>query len=110
MFSLSPVKLMVIVAVVVILLGPDKLPDVARTLSQWWQKARQYQQRVETEWRQSVPDLPASRDLLRYARNPVSLLDEWGAGPTPKDPTPRPPGLTERPTGPSFEGPDPSLN
>ncbi len=114
MISLSPVKLMVVIALVVLLLGPDKLPEVAKTLAQWWQRARQFQQRVEEEWRRNVPDLPSSRDIVRYARNPVSLLDQWsttgGAERDEASSAPRPPGLENRPsTGPTG-GPDPSLN
>ena len=110
MISLSPVKLMVVVALVVILLGPDKLPEVAKTLAQWWTKARQFQQRVEQELRQAVPDLPSSQDLARYARNPVTLLDRWGSDASREAPTTAPaPDLRERPSS-SPESPDPSLN
>ena len=76
MFSLSPMKLFIIVAVVVMLLGPDKLPDVAHRLGTWWHSLRRFQQRVENEVRATLPDLPSTSDIARIARNPVSVLND----------------------------------
>ncbi len=75
MLSLSPVKLLIIVAVVVLLLGPDKLPEVARKLGTTWQAVRRFQQRVETEVRGAIPDLPSSSDIARMARSPINVLN-----------------------------------
>ncbi len=76
MFDLSPIKILIIVAVGLVLLGPDKLPEVARKLGTSWRALRQLQQRVEREVREVIPDLPTTGDLARMARNPVSLLNE----------------------------------
>ncbi len=76
MFDLSPFKILVIVAVALVLLGPDKLPEVARKLGSSWRALRQLQQRVEREVREVIPDLPTTGDLARMARSPVSLLNE----------------------------------
>jgi TatA/E family protein of Tat protein translocase len=59
-FSLSPVKIMVIVAVVLLLLGPDKLPEVAHKLGSSWRSLKRLQERVEAEVREAIPDLPSS--------------------------------------------------
>jgi TatA/E family protein of Tat protein translocase len=75
MLSLSPVKLLVIVAVVVLLLGPDKLPEVARKLGTSWQYLRRFQQRVENEVRDAIPDLPSTGDIARMARSPINVLN-----------------------------------
>ena len=133
MFDLSPIKILVIVAVALVLLGPDKLPEVARKLGSSWRALRQLQQRVEREVREVIPDLPTTGDLARMARNPVSLLNELAhrADPSEDAPetgtaTPSPVvdtaaadvaahgGLIEPPrpsaTTPVPDGPDPALN
>jgi Sec-independent protein translocase protein TatA len=120
MFGVNPIKIMVIVAVVLLLLGPDKLPEVA-------------QERVESEVREALPDLPSSGELARMARSPVNLLNQLAdqvdareASPAPAtsnpyleaaDPiadapliTPAPSTSTERRAEQATLPPDPSLN
>jgi sec-independent protein translocase protein TatB len=75
-FGLSPVRLVIIAVVALIVLGPDKLPQVARQAGSLWHTLRSLQQRVEDEIREVAPDLPRSSDLVRYARSPVSLLNQ----------------------------------
>lgn len=92
MLDLSPIKLLVIVAVILILLGPDKLPETAHQIGAAWRSLRKWRERIEQEVRDVVPDLPSSGDLARIARSPVNLLntladrvtagDEKAAGPT----------------------------
>jgi sec-independent protein translocase protein TatB len=74
--GLSPVRLLIIVVVALIVLGPDKLPQVAKQAGSMWHALRSLQQRVEDEIREVAPDLPRSSDLVRYARSPVSLLNQ----------------------------------
>jgi sec-independent protein translocase protein TatB len=74
-FSLSPIKILVIVAVVLLLLGPDKLPEVAHKLGSSWRALKRIQERVEAEVREAIPDLPSSGDIARIARSPVNLLN-----------------------------------
>jgi sec-independent protein translocase protein TatB len=76
MFSLSPIKILVIVAVVLILLGPDKLPEVAHRLGTTWRSLKRLQERVESEVREVMPDLPSSSEIARIARSPVNLLNQ----------------------------------
>ncbi len=76
MFSLSPFKIMVIVAVVLLLLGPDKLPEVAHKLGASWRAIKRIQERVEEEVREVIPDLPSAGDIARVVRSPVNLLNE----------------------------------
>ncbi len=75
MFNLSPIKIMIIVAVILVLFGPDKLPQVARQLGAAWKGLRSVQERIESEVREVVPDLPTSADIVRIARSPVNLLN-----------------------------------
>jgi Sec-independent protein translocase protein TatA len=67
---------MVIVAVVMVLLGPDKHPEVARKLGASWRALKNLQERVESEVRSAIPDLPSTGDIARLARSPVNLLNQ----------------------------------
>jgi sec-independent protein translocase protein TatA len=73
---LSPVKIMVIVAVVLLLLGPDKLPEVAHRLGSGWRALKRLQERVESEVRDAIPDLPSTGDIARIVRSPINLLNQ----------------------------------
>ena len=101
MISLSPIKILVIVAVVLLLLGPDKLPEVAHKLGSSWRALKQIQERIESEVRQAMPDLPSTADIARMARSPVNLLNQLAdkvdardakasESTKPPDPPPRP--------------------
>jgi TatA/E family protein of Tat protein translocase len=126
---LSPVKVLVIVAVVLLLMGPDKLPEVAHRLGSSWRALKRLQERVETEVRDAIPDLPSTGDIARIVRSPINLLNQLSdqvdareaadkkKGAATDTVTPEPPPLitppnrpavvrTENPTLP----PDPSLN
>jgi Sec-independent protein translocase protein TatA len=59
-----------------VVLGPDKLPQYARQAGTLWKSLKGVQQRVEDELREAVPDLPRTADLARYARSPISLLNQ----------------------------------
>lgn len=76
MFNLSPFKIMIIIAVVLVVLGPDKLPQAARQIGNGWRSLKQFQQRVESEVRDAIPTLPSSGELARVVRSPVNLLNE----------------------------------
>ena len=76
MLGLSPVRLLIILVVALVVLGPDKLPQYARQAGSAWKSLKGMQQRVEDELREVVPDLPRTADLARYARSPVSLLNQ----------------------------------
>jgi sec-independent protein translocase protein TatB len=74
--GLSPFRLLIVAVVALIVLGPDKLPQVAKQAGVFWHSLRSLSQRVEDEIREVAPDLPRSSDLVRYARSPVSLLNQ----------------------------------
>ncbi len=90
MFNLDPGKLLVIAVVAIILLGPDKLPQVARQLGGAWRSFNEFRHRMESEVRSTMPDLPSTSEIARLARSPSALLnhlsnmssdeDEDGAG------------------------------
>ena len=65
-----------IIAVALLLLGPDKLPEVAAKLGSAWSSLKNIQKKIESEVRQVVPDLPSTGDIARIARNPVNMLNK----------------------------------
>jgi len=74
--DLSPTKLLIIFVVVVVLLGPKRLPEVARQLGAGWRKLRDLHGQLDRELRQTMPDLPSSQDIVRFARSPITLLNQ----------------------------------
>jgi len=75
-FDLSPIKIIVIIAVALLLVGPDKLPEVAAKLGSAWSSLKNIQRKIESEVREVVPDLPSAGDIARIARNPVNMLNK----------------------------------
>ena len=75
MLSLSPAKLLVLAVIALIVLGPEKLPDVARQLGAAWGDFRRWRSRLETDVRGAFPDLPASHEVAQAVRSPLAFLD-----------------------------------
>lgn len=76
MLALSPVKLLMVATVIMLLLGPDKLPEVAHKLGASWRALKKLQEKMESEVREAIPDLPSTSEIARIARSPVSLLNQ----------------------------------
>lgn len=72
----SAPELLVIALVALFLLGPDKLPQVSRQVGGLWRSFREQQQRLETQVRDAMPNLPSTTEMARMARSPVSLLNK----------------------------------
>jgi Sec-independent protein translocase protein TatA len=75
MLNLDPAKLLVIAVVAIILLGPDRLPQLARQVGGYWRSFNDYRHRMESQMRESMPDLPSTAEITRLARSPSALLD-----------------------------------
>lgn len=75
MLSLSPAKILVVLVVALLVLGPEKLPGVARQLGAAWGELRKLRTRLEREVREVLPDLPPTHELTRAVRSPLSYLD-----------------------------------
>ncbi|MDA8148132.1 MAG: twin-arginine translocase TatA/TatE family subunit [Actinomycetota bacterium] len=78
MLDLSPEKLLIILVVAVIVLGPDKLPRVARQVGSLWSDLQRLRQRLESEVRGTFPDLPSTDTITRAVRSPMAFLDQLG--------------------------------
>jgi TatA/E family protein of Tat protein translocase len=72
---LSPAKLLVVLVVAVIVLGPDKLPKLARQVGSLWGDFRRLRQRLETDVRGNFPDLPSTERITQAVRSPITFLD-----------------------------------
>jgi sec-independent protein translocase protein TatB len=113
MLNLDPGKLLVIAVVAIILLGPDKLPQVARQVGGAWRSFNEFRHRMESEVRSTMPDLPPTSEIARLARSPSALLnhlsnmsaqDEESEGPVeePPDGAFQPPATGEGRPAPAF--------
>lgn len=72
---LSPAKLLVVLLVAIVVLGPDKLPKVARQVGALWGDFRRLRERLETDVRGNFPDLPSTDKITQAVRSPISFLD-----------------------------------
>jgi sec-independent protein translocase protein TatB len=75
MLSLSPAKILVILVVALLVLGPDKLPGMARQIGAFWHDLRNLRGRLETEVRGAFPDLPSPQQVAQAVRSPLTYLD-----------------------------------
>src|ERR1700686_1844613 len=75
MLSLSPAKLLVILVIALIVLGPEKLPQVARQIGAAWHDLRRWRARVEDEVRGTFPNLPPTHEVAQAVRSPLAFLD-----------------------------------
>ncbi|HXZ82199.1 MAG TPA: twin-arginine translocase TatA/TatE family subunit [Acidimicrobiales bacterium] len=66
MGSLDPAKILMILVVILIVMGPDRLPKVARQLGAAWHEVTRIRQEVTDEVRAVMPDL----DLTSIPRIP----------------------------------------
>ena len=72
---LSPAKLLVILVVALVVLGPDKLPRMARQIGSLWADFRRFRQKLESEVRGNLPDLSSVDTISQAVRSPLSILD-----------------------------------
>ncbi len=79
MQSIDPSKIFVVLVVALIVLGPEKLPRLARQLGEAWAQLAHWRQRLEGEVRDVFPDLPSPGRIVDAARSPLRLLDHLAA-------------------------------
>ena len=71
---LSPAKLLVILVVALAVLGPDKLPTLAKQVGNLWRDFSRLRQKLESDVRGSFPDLPSTETITHAVRSPLSFL------------------------------------
>jgi hypothetical protein len=57
MGGLDPVKILIILLMAVIVLGPERLPKAARQLGSAWRELSRLRERLESEVRSAMPDI-----------------------------------------------------
>jgi sec-independent protein translocase protein TatB len=73
--NLDPGKVLVVLLVALVVLGPDKLPRAARQAGAAWNQLRRWRARLENEVRGAFPDLPDTGRLHEAVRSPLQFLD-----------------------------------
>jgi sec-independent protein translocase protein TatB len=71
---LSPAKILIILVVALVVLGPDKLPKVAKQIGGLWGDFRKFRERLESDVRGSFPDLPPTDKIAQAVRSPLTFL------------------------------------
>ena len=124
--NLDPAKLLVILVVGLLVLGPERLPRVARQLGSLWREFTVARDRLVDEIKEQVPDLPRSTSV-RSMLNEVSRGVMPGAPPNtggidasatatdselmaPRTWVAQRDGAKDRPAAPVFDVADPTLN
>lgn len=72
---LDPVKLLVIGVVALVVLGPERLPKVARTVGSFWHDFTRWRATIDEQMKGAFPDLPSTRDIASSVRSPLAFLD-----------------------------------
>jgi len=72
---LSPAKILVVLVVAMLVLGPEKLPAMARQIGAAWGDFRRWRSRLESEVRGVFPDLPPAHEVAQAVRSPLAFLD-----------------------------------
>ncbi|MCL4448385.1 MAG: twin-arginine translocase TatA/TatE family subunit [Actinobacteria bacterium] len=57
MFNLDPTKVIIILVVALIVLGPERLPHIAKQLGGFWGDFKRFRQRLESEVKTVLPDI-----------------------------------------------------
>ncbi|MCL5948506.1 MAG: twin-arginine translocase TatA/TatE family subunit [Actinobacteria bacterium] len=83
MLDVTPAKLLIVLVFGLIILGPDKLPRVAKQAGEAWNSFKQFRMRMESEMRDVFPQLPSTTEIANAVRSPISLLDRLAASSDP---------------------------
>lgn len=76
MGALDPVKILAVLVIALIVLGPEKLPRVARQLGAAWHELTKFRDKVEAEIREAIPEV----DLPRLPARPSAAVAGFVAG------------------------------
>jgi hypothetical protein len=81
--ALDPEKILMILVVALIVLGPQRLPKAARQLGGYWRTLLQLRAKLEQEFREAVPDFKEAfptEDLPRLPKNPRAAVSGFVSG------------------------------
>jgi sec-independent protein translocase protein TatB len=74
MFGVDFSEIMVIMVVALIVIGPERLPKVARTMGEWWGRLQRYINRIKMDVTTSM-ELEELRELERKIKAEADALE-----------------------------------
>ncbi len=74
MFGVDFSEIMVIMIVALIVIGPERLPKVARTMGEWWGRLQRYINRIKADVTTSM-ELEELRELERKIKAEADALE-----------------------------------
>jgi sec-independent protein translocase protein TatB len=101
---LSPAKILVVLFVAIVVLGPDKLPKVARQVGALWGDLRRLREKLENDVRGTFPDLPSTDKIAEAVRSPITFLDSLADSHAADNVATPPAAADERPPDPEGDG------
>lgn len=63
MGDLSPIKILIVVVIALVVLGPEKLPELTRKAGKAWGDFRQFRDNMSTQVRDVIGDVPGLDEL-----------------------------------------------
>jgi TatA/E family protein of Tat protein translocase len=82
-FDITPLKILIILLVALVVLGPERLPTLARQVARGWGDFRRFRDRVESEVRETVAGERSTRPPATNASATSAMADGAGSGPEP---------------------------
>jgi len=73
-FDIGFSEILVILVVALIVIGPERLPKVARNMGQWWGRTQRYIGKVKQEVNRSI-ELEELREMERKLKEEASALE-----------------------------------
>lgn len=63
MGNISPLKILIVAVIALVVLGPEKLPEMTRRAGQAWGDFRHFRESMESQVREVIGDVPGLSDL-----------------------------------------------
>lgn len=73
MFDIGFTEIMVILLVALVVIGPERLPQVARTIGSYWGRMQRFVSKVKRDVNESI-ELSELREMERQARDEADAL------------------------------------
>jgi Sec-independent protein translocase protein TatA len=80
-FDITPLKILIILVVALVVLGPERLPSLAHQVARGWSDFRRFRDRFESEVRDTVAAKPATKPAATNASAPSPTADGDRTGP-----------------------------
>jgi Tat protein translocase TatB subunit len=83
--QIGPLEIFVVAAVALIVFGPQKLPEIARTIGRFMSEARRMANEVKSEFEAGIDADDAPEDQPAVADEDTDAIDEAAPKPTSED-------------------------